>query len=593
MHEIVAGVALLPVTFAQLSPDDVVFTLVQWLYRSLADTAETNQYGCIIYPNSEPQETIRRRFVRLVLVAMLGGNGRVPRQQQVDTVHDLVFEQLDIVLIARTSFGKSLIIQAFSLITDRITILIAPLVKLAEEQGNSLLAIPRATPLLITSETRRYDKTMFKRIAAGAHSHIILGPEQLQTDQFHDAVKSPEFEKRCGLVAIDEAHLLPDWEIFRSEYTLIWNLRFTFPPYVHWFACTATASDKTLAKILQYGGFRQSNNHNHRGYLVDVRRYNVDRPEIYLGVFPIERGRLQSWEYLDYLISDAPIPPADRRQDQAHLLASIPKTIIYIDSKAKTSLARDHLVDALIRKGYSQREARLSVKFYHSVVPQGDQAEIYENFKLVTSRVRIAFSTVALGLGMDIPDVMRVVQWGIPRSYSLEDIWQRIGRSVRGYVSLNMLKHGQGVIFAPYWVFDQEGTLSSGDLEGALSTEPVLDNIDRSKRRPDLGALEIDVAPPESEDSDLDDNPAVPDQEEATGSAGIAGPVAALPTRKVRKWSKQELANRTKIGKTWHQLFNGCCIRNVILSTLNNEQATLTNDDILSPDGCCYTGTGI
>lgn len=64
---------------------------------------------------------------------MLKKNERISRQQQVNTVHDLVFNQLNIILITRTNFEKSLIIQAYSLITDRITILITPLIKLTKE----------------------------------------------------------------------------------------------------------------------------------------------------------------------------------------------------------------------------------------------------------------------------------------------------------------------------------------------------------------------------------------------------------------------------------------------------------------------------
>ncbi|KAI1102257.1 hypothetical protein F4804DRAFT_313477, partial [Jackrogersella minutella] len=70
----------------------------------------------------------------------------VPRKEQVDAVYDLVFNEIDLVFIAKTSFGKSLIIQAFSLITDRIPIQIAPLVKLGEEQRDSVLK-PRCVPV--------------------------------------------------------------------------------------------------------------------------------------------------------------------------------------------------------------------------------------------------------------------------------------------------------------------------------------------------------------------------------------------------------------------------------------------------------------
>lgn len=589
VEDILEGEGLIPSSLDHLSPDDMVFVLIQWLYRSLADTSESNEYGDMVYPGSIPEETLRQRLIRLVLTAMLG-HGRIPRQEQIDTVHDLIFKQLDIILIARTSFGKTLIIQAYSLITDRITILISPLVKLAEEQRNSLLAIPRATPLLITADTRKADPKMFERVGAGAHSHIVLGPEQTQSDLFQQAIRTPAFEQRCGLVAIDEAHLLSEWAEFRSAYIMLRNLRFVLPRYVHWFACTATASEETLTKIMKHGGFRHATNHNHNGYVVDVRRYSVDRPEIDLGVFPIQRGQLLGWEYLGFLIDEAPKPSPlqQRRKVQSQMLLAIPKTIVYIDSKAKTLNARGYLIDLLVEKGYSKYATRLAIKFYHSIVPQGDQSRIYTDFKTTSSRCRIIISTVALGLGMDIPDVMRVVQWGIPRSLSLEDIWQRIGRCVRGHKSLGMTRNGQGIIFAPYWAFDQYGTSTADSRQRALAAVGDVGELTHSERRPDTGELEIDVAPTDNEDSESDDNGDLNDQEDGgDGLVASARTGSTAPTRKPQKWGKQELKNRAKIGENWHALFNGSCIRKSILAALCNDQAASANEDAATPAPCC------
>lgn len=58
----------------------MVFVLIQWLYRSLADISESNEYGDMIYPGFIPEETLRQRLIRLVLTVMLG-HGRIPRQE--------------------------------------------------------------------------------------------------------------------------------------------------------------------------------------------------------------------------------------------------------------------------------------------------------------------------------------------------------------------------------------------------------------------------------------------------------------------------------------------------------------------------------
>ncbi|RYP17267.1 hypothetical protein DL767_010052 [Monosporascus sp. MG133] len=304
--DVLEGLGWIPQTFEHLTFQSEAFILIRCLYRALADTDVINSYANVECTADNLTETLRRRFVRLTLGAMLGGQGRIPRKEQVDTVHDLVFGELDILFVAKTSFGKSLIIQAFSLITDLITIQVTPLVKLAEEQRASVLAVPCSAPVLISAETKKLDPGMFERIAAGQHSHIILGPEQLSSDQFQTAILNPVFERRCGLVAIDEAHLLSEWKDFRPEYANIRNLRFILPAHVHWFACTATASGVTEKKIAKYGGFSEAGDSTGYGYKTEVRRFSVDRPAIDIAVFPISKGQRSNWAYLDFLLANAP-----------------------------------------------------------------------------------------------------------------------------------------------------------------------------------------------------------------------------------------------------------------------------------------------
>ncbi|KAK3376190.1 hypothetical protein B0T24DRAFT_618179 [Lasiosphaeria ovina] len=70
-------------------------------------------------------------------------------------------------------------------------------------------------------------------------------------------------------------------------------------------------------------------------------------------------------------------------------------------------------------------------------------------------------ATVSLGMGMDLPDVIRVVQFGLPRTPSLSDIWQRIRRALRNKEKASRQGFSQGTayIFVPYWAFSQLGSL--------------------------------------------------------------------------------------------------------------------------------------
>ncbi|KAF1807814.1 hypothetical protein P152DRAFT_324347 [Eremomyces bilateralis CBS 781.70] len=56
-------------------------------------------------------------------------------------------------------------------------------------------------------------------------------------------------------------------------------------------------------------------------------------------------------------------------------------------------------------------------------------------------------------MGMDIPDIMVVAQWGLPIGHNLGNIWQRVRRAVRVKQAIN----GMAFIFLPYYAFDLMG----------------------------------------------------------------------------------------------------------------------------------------
>lgn len=59
---------------------------------------------------------------------------RTPRMEQTRTLRQLIFGQSDVLLVARTGFGKSLIFHAYSILTSKITLQLIPLTKLGDEQ---------------------------------------------------------------------------------------------------------------------------------------------------------------------------------------------------------------------------------------------------------------------------------------------------------------------------------------------------------------------------------------------------------------------------------------------------------------------------
>ena len=66
---------------------------------------------------------------------------------------------------------------------------------------------------------------------------------------------------------------------------------------------------------------------------------------------------------------------------------------------------------------------------FHQGTTQETKDRIIQNFKEVNSTIRMVVSTIAFGLGIDIPNVRSVIIWGLPDS--LMDLWQLFGRGGR------------------------------------------------------------------------------------------------------------------------------------------------------------------
>jgi len=131
-----------------------------------------------------------------------------PHPEQVRAVRRLVYRHGDTLLFARTGFGKSIIMHAVPLLTDKITIQLTPLNKLGEEQVRDIGRLPGARPCLVTAEIKHKNPALFEQIRGLDFTHIVMGPEQLLSPEFKDIATDVRFMRALGLVAIDEAHLI-------------------------------------------------------------------------------------------------------------------------------------------------------------------------------------------------------------------------------------------------------------------------------------------------------------------------------------------------------------------------------------------------
>jgi len=132
-----------------------------------------------------------------------------PREGQRNALQHLIYKREDLILIAKTSFGKSMILQAVSiLIRKSITVVVLPLNQIGQEQAEYITRIG-GTPCFLNADTISTEVLM--DIRNGKYTHILISPELAVGDKFHATATNPAFKERLSLVVIDEAHLVSQW----------------------------------------------------------------------------------------------------------------------------------------------------------------------------------------------------------------------------------------------------------------------------------------------------------------------------------------------------------------------------------------------
>ena len=74
-------------------------------------------------------------------------------------------------------------------------------------------------------------------------------------------------------------------------------------------------------------------------------------------------------------------------------------------------------------------QANKILQIYHSAIGRKNQAIITKRFMDLQSNLRVLVTTVGFGMGVDIPNVQRVIHWGLSRSRLF--YWQEVGRAGR------------------------------------------------------------------------------------------------------------------------------------------------------------------
>ena len=146
--------------------------------------------------------------------------GYKPQPGQLEVVKAIVEGNNDVVLIAKTGYGKSMVFHSIpALVKDTVAVILMPLNALQDDQIDSIrkLKVDSNTymnPCVLNGETKTPE--LLKAIRRGEYTHILtspemapgFGPNETIKNDFRAILSSAEFQDRLGLLAIDEAHII-------------------------------------------------------------------------------------------------------------------------------------------------------------------------------------------------------------------------------------------------------------------------------------------------------------------------------------------------------------------------------------------------
>lgn len=239
-------------------------------------------------------------------------------------------------------------------------------------------------------------------IKEGMFSVLFMSPESIRSKLWREIFLSGTMQKRVCLLACDEAHCISEWgEDFRPAYKEVLHMRSMFVD-VPVLGATATCDEKVRKDIFTSLAI------DDESLTVDVV---PDRPNIYLDIRESKQDHEKELRWLvDYLLRDD---------------ICLKKIIVYCRSVTSTATLYNHVKDCLLLQEKSVR----IIDMFHRNIDEESSVRILQSFRNNDSELKCLFSTVAFGMGVQIPNVELVVHWGVPKSVLC--YWQEVGRGGR------------------------------------------------------------------------------------------------------------------------------------------------------------------
>lgn len=317
------------------------------------------------------------------LLKKFGYTDLKPKQKEIIDSLD----QHDTIGIVPTGFGKSFTWQYYFSITKKTVLVIQPLIALMEDQKRKMeeMDIP-----VVVFNSKNMNKSTEKHQILNGEPHIIYtSPEYIVLCE--DFLRALSRKNLLGLIVMDECHCISTYKDYRPEYQKLECLK-SWCPKVNTLALTATATPEMIQEISQSLA------------LVD--------PNVVKGGFQRSNLKIK----IQKKVSTNSVAASDIMKC-LELIDMYPgKCIIYCKTRKET----DEISEKINRTGLSSRS-------YHAGKEMLIRDEIQKGF--TKGEFPIIVSTIAFGMGVDIPDIRLIIHFSLPKS--IESMYQEIGRAGR------------------------------------------------------------------------------------------------------------------------------------------------------------------
>jgi ATP-dependent DNA helicase RecQ/Werner syndrome ATP-dependent helicase len=317
----------------------------------------------------------------------------------------------DCVVFWSTGRGKSITYQIPPLHTNKISLIVSPLISLMEDQVSKLNGLLRdennPNEIAVYLGSAQTDLFAERRALDGEYSIIYCTPEKLVQSSFLEELgqmhlKGKQRNRELCLIAIDEAHCVSEWgHDFRKDYRKVGEMLRSHSvlskiPIV---ALTATAVPKVQNDILASLRLRNPL----------VAQQSFDRENLIISVQKKPTGGYKA--ALASFVKDMKEMIAQNKNES---------TVVYCPTR--------NMVEEISEWLCSQLKChRIDVQPYHAGLSNAVRSEAHINFLI--GKTLIIVATIAFGMGIDKSDIRRVIHYGAPKT--VEEYYQQIGRAGR------------------------------------------------------------------------------------------------------------------------------------------------------------------